>query len=45
VPRFGAIGLAIAYLTGFSSTAAALLIYVGTSKLHSRSVTYYEHLS
>jgi O-antigen/teichoic acid export membrane protein len=39
VPRFGALGLAIAYLTGFCSTAAALVFYVRTSKIHSSSVT------
>ena len=35
VPRLGALGLAVSYLTGFSLTAAALLIYVRPARLHS----------
>jgi O-antigen/teichoic acid export membrane protein len=36
VPRLGALGLAVSYLTGFSLTAAALLIYVRPARLHAR---------
>jgi O-antigen/teichoic acid export membrane protein len=39
VPRLGALGLATAYLTGFTCTAAALLIYVRPTKIHPISVS------
>ena len=45
VPRFGALGLAIAYLAGFSCTASALFIYVRPSKMHSSFVACFEHVS
>jgi len=45
VPRLGALGLALAYLAGFSSTASALLIYVRPPKMHSSLVTRFDHVS
>jgi O-antigen/teichoic acid export membrane protein len=45
VPRLGALGLAMAYLAGFTCTAAVLFIYVRPANIHSNWATGLKRLS